>query len=776
MAIRFPATSAYLSLTVSGGSLPLDNDGTVFVQLCNPNLLTGSQYRVGLAIFTVNSDYGDPYIWLGFVRDGANQKIELDVYDGSTFEDIAVTVPSLGWVTGGIGYTYTASTGTFELFVNGVSAGTVVQFMTGLSATSVIVGSDVFPGADTQPNVAACYPRIRPSVMTGGQLAAEGASATPIAMIEIGLSSLESLDDLGAWAAFGAPIDVPGPLDAAPTNVTPSTATVISPVPYSEVANATDAPTSALVPTCGTDDSGLWWVYTPTIGVNAIGITVSSVSASTDYTPGLSIWTGTLPLTLTQRDESCYLFSNPTRVRIAVVPGTAYYLLITRTGVSAPAYADLTLAVTTLLDPTPAGSLVVTSDIGNQATVILSAVDGSTLRAVGMAASEQGDFVPSGVLANMGEDPGDANTAVEIELWNPTLTAKVSVTSIIRPNQLSLSPIRSDQDETFYVASALAAAPAIINTVSVAGVVGMDSWTLPANSAGMHSMGVTRDGATLYYATQVNNTPVYAYDLPGDAAAADFLAAPGANLRWERDIWVLASGDVLIVQRNTNTNALAVKHYDDSGSLLFTYPISGTFASNPRMGLASDDSYFWIMSFPSAGVSRFQKFTMGNIVGATPIDVPQNDAAGEGPLFGPAQSCPLLVTPIDIGGIVPPPGPGTTRAIRRERVFQLPSSDRNYTMKVPDLTVLLQPGIGDGDPDSQGYDPQVMLSVSKDGGKTYLPEQWASAGKQGEYTKRVKFTRTPNQYRNGAVKIVVTDPNDWTLLDVVTSKIEEGTS
>ena len=118
-----------------------------------------------------------------------------------------------------------------------------------------------------------------------------------------------------------------------------------------------------------------------------------------------------------------------------------------------------------------------------------------------------------------------------------------------------------------------------------------------------------------------------------------------------------------------------------------------------------------------------------------------------------------------------PPTPPAVRAIRRVRQFQLPSSDSNRVMFIPELEVLLQSGIGDGAPDSQ-----VMLQVSKDGGKTYGPEQWASAGTQGEFEQRVRFRRTPNRYRNAVVRIVVTDPVDWTLVDVVAPKATEGSS
>lgn len=114
-------------------------------------------------------------------------------------------------------------------------------------------------------------------------------------------------------------------------------------------------------------------------------------------------------------------------------------------------------------------------------------------------------------------------------------------------------------------------------------------------------------------------------------------------------------------------------------------------------------------------------------------------------------------------------------AIRRVRQFLLPSSDRNWHMFMPQIEFLIQPGIGDGDPDSQGYDPQLMFQVSKDGGETYSPELWASMGQQGQYAQRVRFRRTPNRYRNAVGRVVVTDPVDVVLVDAIAPELTEGT-
>jgi len=74
----------------------------------------------------------------------------------------------------------------------------------------------------------------------------------------------------------------------------------------------------------------------------------------------------------------------------------------------------------------------------------------------------------------------------------------------------------------------------------------------------------------------------------------------------------------------------------------------------------------------------------------------------------------------------------------------------------------------------QGSDPQVMLSWSSDGGHTWSPEQWMSAGKQGEYTRRVIWRRL-GRSRDRVWRIVVSDPVAWRLLTAYID-VAKGTS
>lgn len=63
----------------------------------------------------------------------------------------------------------------------------------------------------------------------------------------------------------------------------------------------------------------------------------------------------------------------------------------------------------------------------------------------------------------------------------------------------------------------------------------------------------------------------------------------------------------------------------------------------------------------------------------------------------------------------------------------------------------------------QGSDPQAMLTVSKDGGRTFQAEQWADMGAIGEYRTRVRFGRQ-DASENLTFRLRVTDPVKFALV------------
>lgn len=94
--------------------------------------------------------------------------------------------------------------------------------------------------------------------------------------------------------------------------------------------------------------------------------------------------------------------------------------------------------------------------------------------------------------------------------------------------------------------------------------------------------------------------------------------------------------------------------------------------------------------------------------------------------------------------------------IAREIISRHIFSDKHIGF--PQLWIDAEVGVGLAT--GQGSNPQVMLSVSEDRGKSWGPEVWRSLGKIGEYLYRVFWTRiygSSNSY-SMTLKLRITDP------------------
>ena len=117
-------------------------------------------------------------------------------------------------------------------------------------------------------------------------------------------------------------------------------------------------------------------------------------------------------------------------------------------------------------------------------------------------------------------------------------------------------------------------------------------------------------------------------------------------------------------------------------------------------------------------------------------------------------------------------------ATRRIRVCLLPSATDGTWMAIRSLELLLQAGVGltEGpatDPPVQGSDPLVSFEISRDGGRTWPgPIRTVAAGKIGQYRRRARL-RNLGRYRQGAVRVSVSDPVQWAFLRL-TADVQPG--
>ncbi|HYC00460.1 MAG TPA: hypothetical protein VEC57_15085 [Candidatus Limnocylindrales bacterium] len=103
------------------------------------------------------------------------------------------------------------------------------------------------------------------------------------------------------------------------------------------------------------------------------------------------------------------------------------------------------------------------------------------------------------------------------------------------------------------------------------------------------------------------------------------------------------------------------------------------------------------------------------------------------------------------------------RPIRRLR--RTPALTNQHTRLFFDtLEILFQTGIGVADGEDQDVDPQVMLRVSNDFGQTWGHEHTASAGKIGEFWRRVRFWNLGSG-RGRVYEVVVSAAVPWRITD-----------
>jgi Phage stabilisation protein len=91
---------------------------------------------------------------------------------------------------------------------------------------------------------------------------------------------------------------------------------------------------------------------------------------------------------------------------------------------------------------------------------------------------------------------------------------------------------------------------------------------------------------------------------------------------------------------------------------------------------------------------------------------------------------------------------------------------------VSEIRVDLETGVGLAT--GQGSDPQIMLSLSRDGGHSFGTERWTSAGKTGNYRHRARWRRC-GRARDLVLKLRITDPIECNLIRA-SADYERGTS
>lgn len=547
-----------------------------------------------------------------------------------------------------------------------------------------------------------------------------------------------------------------------PTNISGATAVELGPLPNSINQDVNDAGTTYTV----------WYKYTAQAGDNVIGIFARSDDLAV-YKPTIAVFT---PDAVTSFPTSV---SWNVPAQYPVTPGQVYYFEVSSfTGNVATAH--LTISALQHVDvAVPDGAIVVPDDLPGYPMAVCDPTTGAVVLYVqNIPAGETARNWTSGVFAKecWTTFPTQTTSIMRgystnfVELWSTT----------VDPTDFQPVRISTNRVNNWYAMLAIdnnhGAAPTI-QRLDSAGTV-TDLFTLSpfigANSYYRPVSIATKRDDSIAYIGDTNDGDVKRWDLVNDVAMADLTSQlPGY---YPFEMMMLANDTLIVLWWTTLTNGdhgdVYLQRYDTSGALLNDYGSIGTLM-DPRMSYAGDDPLsFWVhrKPYPHAdGKATFRHILVAD--GSTIADIPtymfeQGKFIGDPTLtppadFGTSESCPLIVMPSG-SGPPPPPNPVTrVYPMRRLRRWTIPN-DENRWIFLTQLELELQRGMGLNQ--GQGSDPQVMFRLSRDGGKTWGPERWVSAGKTGEYTRRV-ILRQLGRARNPVAEITVSDPTFWALQD-----------
>lgn len=209
------------------------------------------------------------------------------------------------------------------------------------------------------------------------------------------------------------------------------------------------------------------------------------------------------------------------------------------------------------------------------------------------------------------------------------------------------------------------------------------------------------------------------------------------------------------------------------------YQRDSTIADAEAFSYQDQGHTFYVLRFPTARATEVYDLTTGLWHERGTWNSPANSYDAWHPkchtmafgkhLVGDAQTGRINSMDVSFGT------EGDGSAVRRQRVAPAVFDQFNLVL-TRTLEILLEMGLGTSygtgiSPQtflaggtSSGIDPQLVIEASDDGGKTYGNARQASAGKIGEYKKRLRFSRMGLSV-DRVYRLTASDPIPWRIVD-----------
>lgn len=538
---------------------------------------------------------------------------------------------------------------------------------------------------------------------------------------------------------------------AAPTNTSFATAIDIgTTLPYTTTQRVDDAGTTYTV----------WYKYTAQPGDTEIS--VFGYGGGGSYTARVHFW-------LT--DSIDYLDNHAIDVpsQIPVVPGTTYAWEFVPPGGN-PSPANLSLTVKRgPIQALATGQIAINDSTDGYPAVVMDPATAEPLSFHHPFASGESVAVLKSGLTCAADLTND-----RVLIYNPDLTLKITPTM---PGAGYSAWVGTNQLNSFWIGKDGGAGHAFMVLMQIDGTFGTP---IDLGSSGLKSLAPNQDNSKVYFIKDEStaNQPVKVVNT-STFVVSNFLAGVAGYDFRSVNLMTLTDDTVLVHYAKTGS-ASYIERRNPDGTLANTYTLAVNAQVQHLFADPADPDYFWFWTENPAGTNTFTrvKVSDGSIdhVAGPWVEFIEGDSqdtpsATPSTYFGADFSCDPW--------IIRAQTPVITDPIRRLRQFNLPSSDDNHQMFMANFQVLAKTGVGlipdgSGTP-VQGQDPQVMISISRDGGQTWSPERWVSAGVMGKFLTRIRWIGANGKYRNGVMRFVVDDPVDWNFVSAM-ADIQEGSS
>jgi hypothetical protein len=523
----------------------------------------------------------------------------------------------------------------------------------------------------------------------------------------------------------------------APTNTSLATATAITSLPQTITQSAAFGGTTY----------DLWFSYTAVADDTQLG--VFPFGDLVTYLPTVTFWT----------DVSTQYLNNDAQNRptqIPIDPGTTYYWRV-RPNVGNPTPATLTMLVQLgRTDQLNAGQLAINDSTAGYPVVVMDPLTADPVAFVHPFASGEGVCVlTSGLIAAI-------DTAANgVKVYDRDLTLRATPTM---PATGYTECLGTNQTSTFWVGKQGGAGHGFMVSFDKDGTMGTP---IDLGATGCRTLAPNSGNTKVYFARDITtaNQALFVVNT-STLVVSSFLPGVGGKY-FGANILMLTDNTLLVPYEAVAVDTI-IQQYDESAVLQRTFTLTGVQNALERIFTdPSDPAFFWIW-WQTATLNRFQRIrvadgvVMSDLSNTKFIEGDSQAAATATPTayFGADFSC----VPWILRGVAAT----TTYPTRRMRIFTLPFNE-NKRLFLRRLELFLEQGQG---LITDTAAPLIMVSISRDGGFTWEPEETIEAGAVGDYQRQSILTNL-GSYRNGAIKIVVSDPVAWHLMAAF-GEIEEG--